>query len=177
MIRTRTRKIRTMQSFTIECNTPDCQCKQNLVAHDESSAESSGDPSGVTVLCAELPCWEGDETWTASAEQLAERVMDTLRPHGFDFPPLAASEVRRIPKCYPVYEGDYRAHQAVVEGWADRHDRIIAFGRQALFATDNTHHVLQMGWDAAGVVGKDGTVDRAAWNPLREGYRTNVVED
>lgn len=135
------------------------------------------DPAGVTVLCAELPCWEGDETWTASADELAARVMETLAPMGFDFPPLAAADVRRIPKCYPAYTGTYEQDQAIVEGWVDEQDRLLAFGRQGLFATDNTHHVLQMGWDAAGVLRADGTVDRVAWAPLRAGYRDNVVED
>lgn len=138
---------------------------------------SAEDPSDVTVLCAEIPCWEGDETWTASADQLAETVLSTLGPLGFDFPPLAGAEVRRIPKCYPVYSGDYRRSQAVVETWADDQARLLPFGRQALFATDNTHHVLEMGWDAGGVLRPDGTIDRAAWAPRREAYRTNVVED
>jgi protoporphyrinogen oxidase len=138
---------------------------------------SDADPSGVTVVCAELPCWQGDDTWTASAEELAERVMQTLAPLGFDFPALAGAEVRRISHCYPVYTGTYEADQAIIERWVRTQDRVLAFGRQALFATDNTHHVLEMGWDAAAAIGADGTVDRAGWDAARERYRSNVVED
>jgi hypothetical protein len=65
----------------------------------------------------------------------------------------------------------------VIEGWVEGHERLLAFGRQALFATDNTHHVLEMGWDAADTVGADGTIDRHRWAPARERYRSNVVED
>jgi hypothetical protein len=64
-----------------------------------------------------------------------------------------------------------------VEAWVAENDRVLTFGRQGLFAPDNTHHALAMGWDAAGVVGPDGRVDRARWAGLRAGYRSNVVED
>jgi protoporphyrinogen oxidase len=156
---------------------PGLQTPVSRMSEPKNFRVSSADPHGVTVLCAELPCWHGDETWEASADELAERVMATLRPLGFEFPPLAGADVRRIPHCYPVYAGTYREDQAQVEAWLDGHERLLAFGRQALFATDNTHHVLQMGWDAAAVVGADGMIDRAAWEPARDSYRDNVVED
>lgn len=135
------------------------------------------DPAGVTVVCAELACWEGDEIWTASADELAERVVSTLTPLGFTFPTVLSTEVRRIPRCYPSYTGTYSQDLAAVEAWAATQDRLITFGRQGLFAPDNTHHALCMGWDAAEVVGADGLVDRARWAKLREGYLLNVVED
>ena len=139
--------------------------------------DADDDPRGVTVLCAEVPCWAGDSTWDASDEQLAQRVIETLEPSGFDFPPLAAVHLRRIPRCYPLYSGSYRQDQATVEAWAEKQDRLLVFGRQGLFATDNTHHVLQTGADAALVLRPDGTVDREAWGPRRQSFRGHVVED
>jgi protoporphyrinogen oxidase len=135
------------------------------------------DPAGVTVVCAELPCWEGDATWTASADELAERVVATLTPLGFEFPRLLAAEVRRIPRCYPDYTGTYAQDLATVEAWADGVDRLVTFGRQGLFAPDNTHHALIMGWDAAEAIGPDGRVDRPRWAERRASYLTHVVED
>jgi hypothetical protein len=128
-------------------------------------------------VCAELPCWEGDETWTASADELGKTVVATLTPLGFRFPDVLATEVRRIPRCYPSYTGTYSQDLATVEQWAATEDRLITFGRQGLFAPDNTHHALGMGWDAAEVVGDDGIVDRPRWAALRETYLDNVVED
>jgi len=135
------------------------------------------DPAGVTVVCAELACWEGDAIWTASADELGRRVVDTLTPLGFTFPPVRAVEVRRIPKCYPSYTGSYAADLDVVEAWAASEPRLVTFGRQGLFAPDNTHHALVMGWDAAECVRADGTIDRPRWTAARETYRGNVVED
>jgi protoporphyrinogen oxidase len=156
---------------------PGLQTPVSRMSEPKNFRVSADDPVGTTVLCAELPCWVGDETWDASADEVAARVIDTLTPLGFEFPALAGADVRRIPHCYPVYAGTYRQDQGEVEAWLDGQDRILAFGRQALFATDNTHHVLQMGWDAAGVVQADGTIDRQAWQPARDSYRENVVED
>lgn len=135
------------------------------------------DPSGTTVLCAELPCWVDDATWTASAEELAARVIETLAPMGFAFPPLAGAEVRRIPRCYPVYTGTYADDLATLEAWAETNPRLLTFGRQGLFAPDNTHHALHMGWEAADALRPDGTVDRPRWDGARASFRSHVVED
>lgn len=136
-----------------------------------------GDPDGVTVVCAELACWEGDETWTATPDELAERVRSTLAPLGFELPAVLGAEVRRIPKCYPVYAGAYAAALEVLERWAGRHPRLLTFGRQGLFAPDNTHHALHMGWEAADSLRADLTVDTDRWAVARAGFRTHVVED
>lgn len=138
---------------------------------------TADDPAGTTVLCAELPCWVDDETWTASAADLAARVIETLTPLGFTFPPLAGAEVRRIPRCYPVYTGTYAEDLATLEAWAETDPRLLTFGRQGLFAPDNTHHALHMGWEAADALLPDGTVDRPRWDDARASFRSHVVED
>ena len=138
---------------------------------------TADDPSGTTVVCAELPCWVDDATWTASADELAARVIETLTPLGFAFPPLAGAEVRRIPRCYPVYTGTYADDLATLEAWAETDPRLLTFGRQGLFAPDNTHHALHMGWEAADALLPDGTVDRPRWDDARASFRSHVVED
>jgi protoporphyrinogen oxidase len=135
------------------------------------------DPAGVTVVCAEVACWEGDGTWQASDEELGRQVVDTLAPLGFEFPPVLEVQTRRIPRCYPSYTGTYAADLATIEAWIASEPRAVTFGRQGLFAPDNTHHALEMGWDAADAVRADGTVDQAAWAARRDAHRSNVVED
>lgn len=135
------------------------------------------DPDGVTVLCAELPCWENDATWLAAPDVVAETVMSTVAPLGFDWPRLAGVDVRRIPRCYPVYSGAYEEDLAGLERWAATQPRLLTLGRQGLYAPDNAHHVLEMGLAAATVVRGDGTIDRTAWERRRAEFRSNVVED
>jgi protoporphyrinogen oxidase len=156
---------------------PELRTPVSRLSEQKNFRDSEADPEGVTVVCAELPCWEGDDTWTASAETLAERVMETLAPLGFDWPALLGSDVRRIARCYPVYSGSYEADLDTLERWAEAEPRLLILGRQGLYAPDNTHHVFEMGWHAADVVGPDGSIDRAAWARHRESFRSNVVED
>lgn len=156
---------------------PELKTPVSRMSEPKNFRASADDPPGVTVLCAELACWVGDEIWEATPEALADRVLATLAPMGFDFPALAGTEVRRIPRCYPSYTGTYAADLATLERWADAQPRLLTFGRQGLFAPDNTHHALHMGWEAADALRPDGTVDRPRWTAARESFRSHVVED
>ena len=63
--------------------------------------DSSEDPDGVTVLCAEIPCAFGDEVWTTEPSSLGDRLAEDLARLGL--PPVrpAAVEVRRVPRAVP----------------------------------------------------------------------------
>lgn len=138
---------------------------------------SEDDPSDVTVVCAEVPCWADDETFAAEAGVLADRVMSTLAPLGFQWPRLLDVEVRRLPRVYPVYTGDYADDLASIEAWVEDQPGLLTFGRQGLFVPDNTHHALLMGQEAAASVRDDGSIDHARWDRVREEFRSHVVED
>jgi protoporphyrinogen oxidase len=135
------------------------------------------DPPDRTVLCAELPCWAGDATWSAGDGDLAARLADELVAAGL--PPVRVAEVtsRRAAHVYPVYGPGFAADLAALEGWAGTQPGLVTFGRQGLFTPDNTHHALAMGWAAADALGPDGGFDTAAWARARDGFRSFVVED
>ena len=135
------------------------------------------DPPDRTVLCAELPCWEGDDTWGATDADLGLRVADDLVRSGLPAPHVVAVHTVRLPSVYPVMTPEAlaavdRAEQALA---ASR--RVTVLGRQGLFTPDNTHHVLDMGFAAASCVTDDGELDRARWDAERDRFRTFVVED
>lgn len=138
---------------------------------------SADDPTDLTVLCAEIPCWRGDDIWEADSDDLAARVIPTLEPLGFDLTPLIATQVVREPAVYPVYDGQYAGDLEKLEAWVHDQPRLVTFGRQGLFNPDNTHHALLMGMEAAQVIAPDGTIDEPRWARLRESYRTHVVVD
>ena len=54
--------------------------------------------------------------------------------------------------------------------------RLLSYGRQGLFAHDNTHHALAMAYAAADCL-RDGDFDRARWREYRAAFETHVVED
>lgn len=135
------------------------------------------DPAGITVLCAEVPCTAGDQTWSATDADLAAQVAEELAAQGLPRPPVDGAVVRRLPSVYPVYRRGFRAQTAVVDQWVSSLDRVLVTGRQSLFVPDNLHHVLAMGRDAAAAVGPSGTIDRAAWSAALTRFSAHVVED
>ena len=66
----------------------------------------------------------------------------------------------------------------MLETWADGRDELVLFGRQPLFAHDNTHHALGDG-PRRGVVprARPARSTRARWRTLRTSFRDHVVED
>lgn len=134
------------------------------------------DPPDRTVLCAEVPCSVGDDLWRAPADALAARVLDDLARAGLPSPRPIHAEVRHVPHAYPVYRVGFEAAHEVLDRWVLGLDRVVSFGRQGLFAHDNTHHALLTGLRAAEALDAS-TFDRARWERDRSEFRTHVVED
>lgn len=135
-------------------------------------------PQGRTVLCAEVPCGHGDDVWSATDEALGETIQDDLRSSGLpiDGRPLRVF-TRRLPQAYPIYETGFESHIELIEKWAQSLPRFLSFGRQGLFAHDNTHHALAMANAAARCLFEDGSFDSKAWDEHLDIFATHVVED
>ena len=72
-----------------------------------------------------------------------------------------------------VFAGDH----GVVDEGVDTLENLLAFGRQALFAHDNTHHTMFMAYSAVKCLGADGSFHRGRWAEMRKVFETHVVED
>ncbi len=133
---------------------------------------------GRTVLCAELPCAQDDAEWSASDEDLGRLVVRDLETAGLGpVPRVAHVQTRRLPQAYPLYTRGYREAFDAVDRWAASIQGLITFGRQGLFAHDNTHHTMAMAYALAACLGDDGSFDRAAWARARKSFEAHVVED
>lgn len=134
-------------------------------------------PAGSTVLCAELPCAAGDTTWAMSDQELCELVVRDIRAAGLPLtrPPVAVL-VKRLRHAYPTYLAGYEKHFDAHDSWVSRQPRLLTFGRQGLFAHDNTHHALFMAYSAVECL-VDGVFDKARWEVFRRIFATHVVED
>jgi protoporphyrinogen oxidase len=135
------------------------------------------DPPDRTVLCAEVPCTPGDGVWEADDDALGALVAGGLERQGL--PPVRPESVvvRRLEHAYPIYAAGYERHFAALDAWAAAQPGLLTFGRQGLFAHDNTHHALAMAWAAAAAWEPGGGFDDAAWAEARERFRSHVVED
>ncbi|MBF9033169.1 FAD-dependent oxidoreductase [Rhodobacterales bacterium HKCCE2091] len=136
------------------------------------------EPKGVTVLCAELPSDPGDPWWDMTDEELGEAYKGWLAD--LDLPvtvPVRHCETRRLRQAYPVYDLGYEERFDLIDEWLMRLDGILNFGRQGLFAHDNTHHAFAMAYAAADVLRSDGGIDKDAWAAHRAEFTTHRVED
>jgi protoporphyrinogen oxidase len=135
------------------------------------------DPPERTVLCAELPCLLGDDLWKRSDEDLGEVVASTLRVAELPPAPVEDVVVRRLSHAYPIYRVGFEDSFRALDRWVEKQPRVVTFGRQGLFAHDNTHHALAMAWAAADALGSDGGIDDTSWSEARARFADHVVED
>ena len=136
------------------------------------------EPRDRTVLCAELPCNVGDEYWSKKDDELGELVLDSLERCGLRVNSRVEQVVtRRLPFAYPIYEAGYEKHFDLQDRWVDSLEGVLSFGRQGLFAHDNTHHALAMAYGAVDCLKESGAFDRVKWDEYREEFSKHVVED
>ena len=64
-----------------------------------------------------------------------------------------------------------------MDRWVEGMQGLLTFGRQGLFAHDNTHHALAMAHGAVDCLSADGRFDLAKWHDYRRVFETHVVED
>jgi protoporphyrinogen oxidase len=136
------------------------------------------EPRGRTVLCAELPCAPSDPVFSLGDAALGELVIDGLARAGLPVrAPLLEVAVRRLPAAYPIYRRGFEAHFAALDAALDAVPGLLTFGRQGLFAHDNTHHALAMALGATDCLSDDGAFDHGEWHRYRRIFASHVVED
>jgi protoporphyrinogen oxidase len=91
----------------------------------------------------------------------------------------AVSQVmtRRLRHAYPIYRAGYEESFEVLDRWLGGLDGLLTFGRQGLFAHDNTHHALYMAYSAVECLSHDGKFNWEKWREFRKIFETHVVED
>jgi protoporphyrinogen oxidase len=136
------------------------------------------EPREATVLCAELPCETGSAWWRMEDRELGELARQSLEQAGIPVRSRIRRIVtRRLERAYPLYELGYEAQFSRLDSWLDRFENLLTFGRQGLFAHDNTHHALFMAYSAVDCLGANGAFDRDRWRDCRRQFETHVVED
>lgn len=139
---------------------------------------AGGDPAGRTVLCGELPCAVNDEIWNASDEDLGSIVRESLSISGVPLNyPISRIVTRRLPFAYPIYKEGFEIPFKIQDAWAESLPGVLSFGRQGLFAHDNTHHALAMAYAAVDCLRDSGEFDNKRWAKYRTEFAKHVVED
>ncbi len=109
-------------------------------------------PNNTTsCLGLEYFCFEGDGLWTASNEdliQLGIRELEQLKllagAHVID------GQVVRVPKAYPVYDGDYQENvDTIVRSLQSVATNLQLAGRNGMHRYNNQDHAMMTGYLAA----------------------------
>ncbi len=136
------------------------------------------EPKNRTVLCAELPADPSDKYWTMSNDELGKLYCQWLTEMGLPVTaPVVKTETKRLKFAYPVYSRGYEGHFNILDEWIGNLDGLLTFGRQGLFAHDNTHHALAMAIGAVDCLEPDGNFDEVLWTEKRHEFESHVVED
>ncbi len=138
---------------------------------------ASTEPKGTTILCAELPCSPQDDVWSMSDEQLGMLLTADIARAGLPLP-AAPTRVfsRKLRHAYPIYLQGYEHPLQALDQWAEGLPRFVSYGRQGLFAHDNTHHALHMAYSAVECL-ENGRFNTAKWAQFKEQFKSHVVED
>lgn len=135
------------------------------------------EPAGRTTLCAEVPCTVGDRLWSMSDEEIGRVIADDLSRSGIPLPrPPIGVFTRKLRQAYPIYTRGYEESLTRLDTWLEGIPGFLSYGRQGLFAHDNTHHALYMAYSAVECL-VEGKFDRARWGEYRKIFATHVVED
>jgi protoporphyrinogen oxidase len=113
------------------------------------SPEMVSDP-GVSFIGLEYFANRGDDLWRRTDDDLIQ--LGTAE--GASLGLFAATEVRagvvvRMPKAYPVYDGEYAHHVQVLRDWLDRLPNVLAIGRNGQHRYNNQDHSMLCGLYAA----------------------------
>jgi protoporphyrinogen oxidase len=139
---------------------------------------SSRQPGNRTVLCAELPCHPSDSVWHMTDEELGHLVCKALESAAIPVrAPVNQVVTRRLRQAYPLYRPGYEVDFARMDQWVNQISNLLTFGRQGLFAHDNTHHALYMAYAAADCFDTLNGFDHRRWQEFRSIFDTHVVED
>ncbi|MDR9364408.1 MAG: FAD-dependent oxidoreductase [Balneolaceae bacterium] len=135
-------------------------------------------PENLTTICAELPCQFEDDVWNMGEEDLGKLVADSLKKAGIPVQSTVKKVVvKRLKHAYPIYNTGYEKKYQLLDDYLSGINNLLVFGRQGLFAHDNTHHALYTAYSAVDCIDDEGEFDDEKWEEYREEFKTHVVVD
>jgi protoporphyrinogen oxidase len=86
-------------------------------------------------------CFEGDELWSSSDDDLVALAVRELEALGLaGAASVRAGHVVRVPKAYPVYDAEYAERVAAIRAWLEGIGNLQQVGRNGLHRYNNSDH-------------------------------------
>jgi len=136
--------------------------------HEPTNWSRKMAPEGKTLLVTEHFCFRGDDTWSASDENLAERTITNLVSLGFiKRHEVIDKVILRIPRAYPLFEVGYTEQHEKICDYLDRYRNLCLIGRGGMFKYYNMDHAIESGIAAAeGVMARRPESFKEGWEEL-----------
>lgn len=100
-------------------------------------------PEGASSVVAEITAKEGDEVWSMTDKEIAEKVIDGLAQEGFlEKKDVCLTDVQRTKYAYVIYDIDYQKNLGIVHDYFREQD-IELCGRFAEFRYYNSDAVIR----------------------------------
>jgi protoporphyrinogen oxidase len=100
------------------------------------------DPSKASVGL-EYFCFQGDDLWDASDEELVELATREIHQLGLaDRSKVERGFVTRVPLAYPMYDADYAERVATIRAWLETFSNLQQVGRNGLHRYNNSDHSM-----------------------------------
>ena len=98
---------------------------------------------GRTCLGLEYFCFEGDDLWTSSDDEMIALGRNELGQLGLADPALVVDGVVvRVPKAYPIYDANYREHLEIIQEYLNRVTNLHPVGRNGMHKYNNQDHSM-----------------------------------
>ncbi|MFL5896445.1 MAG: NAD(P)/FAD-dependent oxidoreductase [Thermoleophilaceae bacterium] len=86
-------------------------------------------------------CFEGDDLWTMSDDDLVKLATKELAQLGLADPAkVERGYAVRVPKAYPMYDAEYAERVEVIKGWLNGVENLHQIGRNGLHRYNNSDH-------------------------------------
>jgi protoporphyrinogen oxidase len=113
------------------------------------SPDMVSDP-GLSFVGLEYFANRGDDLWGKTDDELVELGASEAETIGLlDSQEVRAGTVVRMPRAYPVYDGEYEAHLGVLRDWLDGFENLFTVGRNGQHRYNNQDHSMLAGLFAA----------------------------
>ena len=97
----------------------------------------------ATCLGMEYFCFKGDGLWDSSDADLIARASRELEELGLaSRQDVVDGTVIRMPKAYPIYDGEYKDHLSAVRGFTDAVCNLQMVGRNGMHKYNNQDHSM-----------------------------------
>lgn len=109
----------------------------------------STNPSGSSLLLAEITCDKGDAIWSGDRE-LIEKVAREIIDEGLcKEEEILETHILKAEHAYPLYSLGFEDHLQAVKKYLGQIPNLISVGRQGSFSYVNMHVAMKMGFKAA----------------------------